>query len=116
MRERRSLRQTLALLHKQVAPTAVVRYLCLEGRGCRREPGQYPAAWAVRLLGGVIQYYYGAFALFSSPTGQMINGYSRQFAYDPRMQHRLPPHFPTTGMVQLSVATPLSFGQREQVY
>lgn len=36
----------------------------------------------------------------------MIQGYARQFTYDPRMQDRAPPFFPTTGVVQVSVATP----------
>lgn len=71
---------------------------------------------AIRLQGGIIQYTYGAFGQFNSSTGQMTSGYARQFAYDPRMQDRAPPFFPTTGVVQVSVATPLSFGQREQVY
>ncbi|MFC6919627.1 DUF4900 domain-containing protein [Meiothermus taiwanensis] len=71
---------------------------------------------AIRLQGGIIQYTYGAFGQFNSSTGQMIQGYARQFTYDPRMQDRAPPFFPTTGVVQVSVATPLSFGQREQVY
>lgn len=71
---------------------------------------------SIRLQGGIIQYTYGAFGQFNSSTGQMTQGYSRQFTYDPRMQDRAPPFFPTTGVVQVSVATPLSFGQREQVY
>lgn len=71
---------------------------------------------AIRLQGGIIQYTYGAFGQFNSSTGQMVSGYARQFTYDPRMQDRAPPFFPTTGVVQVSVATPLSFGQREQVY
>ncbi|WP_233498308.1 DUF4900 domain-containing protein [Meiothermus sp. QL-1] len=71
---------------------------------------------AIRLQGGIIQYTYGAFGQFNSSTGQMTAGYARQFTYDPRMQDRAPPFFPTTGVVQVSVATPLSFGQREQVY
>lgn len=71
---------------------------------------------SIRLQGGIIQYTYGAFGQFNSSTGQMIQGYARQFTYDPRMQDRAPPFFPTTGVVQVSVATPLSFGQREQVY
>ncbi|WP_051195673.1 DUF4900 domain-containing protein [Meiothermus rufus] len=71
---------------------------------------------SIRLQGGIIQYYYGAFGQFNSSTGQMTAGYARQFTYDPRMQDRAPPFFPTTGVVQVSVATPLSFGQREQVY
>lgn len=71
---------------------------------------------AIRLLGGIIEYNYGAFGQFDSSNGSMIKGYSRQFTYDQRMQDRAPPFFPTTGVVQVSVATPLSFGQREQVY
>ncbi|MCX7783226.1 MAG: DUF4900 domain-containing protein [Meiothermus sp.] len=71
---------------------------------------------SIRLQGGIIQYTYGAFGQFNSSTGTMTQGYARQFTYDPRMQDRAPPFFPTTGVVQVSVATPLSFGQREQVY
>lgn len=71
---------------------------------------------AIRLLGGIIEYNYGAFGLFNSSTGQNTAGYARQFTYDQRMQNRAPPFFPTTGVVQVSVATPVSFGQREQVY
>ena len=52
----------------------------------------------VHLLGGVIEYDYGAFGTFDANTGQDSSGYSRKFTYDPRMGKGLaPPHFPTVG-------------------
>jgi len=71
---------------------------------------------ALQLQGGIIQNTTGAFGVFNPATGQMSQGYAVRTTYDPRMQDRAPPFFPTTGMVQVSVATPFSFGQREQVF
>jgi len=72
----------------------------------------------INLLGGIIEYNYGAFGQFDSSSGNPISGYGRQFTYDQRMLNpgSAPPFFPTTGVYAVSTATPLSFGQREQVY
>ena len=51
-----------------------------------------------RLLGGVIQRYYGPFGIFNSRTGQLLNGYFRDFRYDTRLARGFaPPYFPTLG-------------------
>jgi len=51
-----------------------------------------------RLVGGVIQRYYGPFGVFDSSTGQLRNGYFRDFRYDTRLARGFaPPFFPTLG-------------------
>ncbi len=71
----------------------------------------------VHLLGGVIEYNYGAFGTFNASTGQDVSGYSRTFTYDQRMAKGLaPPHFPTTGGDEVKNVALFSYGQREQVY
>ncbi|MBF0387503.1 MAG: DUF4900 domain-containing protein [Candidatus Omnitrophica bacterium] len=48
------------------------------------------------VLGGVITNNYGAFGTFTSSTGAISTGYSRNFNYDTRMQAAMsPPYFPT---------------------
>lgn len=50
----------------------------------------------VNLIGGIIEKYYGAFGRFNS-SGNLINGYGRNFTYDRRMNRGFtPPFFPTT--------------------
>ncbi len=57
-----------------------------------------PPQGQARLLGGVIQRYYGPFGRFSGSTGQLINGYFRDFRYDTRLMRGFaPPFFPTLG-------------------
>lgn len=57
-----------------------------------------PAQGQARLLGGVIQSYYGPFGRFNSATGQLLNGYYRDFRYDTRLMRGFaPPFFPTLG-------------------
>ncbi|MDR7566421.1 MAG: DUF4900 domain-containing protein [Armatimonadota bacterium] len=57
-----------------------------------------PAQGQARLLGGVIQSYYGPFGRFNSSTGQLLHGYYRDFRYDTRLMRGLaPPFFPTLG-------------------
>lgn len=72
---------------------------------------------SVHLLGGIIEYDYGAFGTFSSSTGQQISGYSRKFTFDQRMAEGLaPPHFPTVGGDNVKDVVLYTYGQREQVY
>ena len=79
--------------------------------------GSIPPKGSVRLLGGVIQWHYGAFGMFDPQTGQMRTGYGRSFTYDRRfLQGLAPPFFPTTGMDQVINVVAFSYGQREQVY
>lgn len=76
-----------------------------------------PAKGSVYLLGGIIQYYYGAFGTFNSRTGQPLTGYGRAFTYDRRfLQGLAPPFFPTTGQDQVTSVSVFSYGQREQIY
>lgn len=71
----------------------------------------------VHLLGGVIEYDYGAFGTFNPHTGNDVSGYSRKFTYDPRMGKGLaPPHFPTVGGDEVQKVALFTYGQREQVY
>lgn len=60
-----------------------------------------PPAGDVRLLGGIISKYYGAFGTFTTDSnGNPIpqSGYGRDFWYDYRMRTGYaPPYFPTTG-------------------
>lgn len=70
-----------------------------------------------RILGGVIEYNYGAFGMFNSSSGQMVRGYSRSFTFDRRMGLGLsPPHFPTIENDGVRNVSVFSFGQREQIY
>ena len=72
---------------------------------------------AVHLLGGVIEYDYGAFGTFDARSGQDLSGYARKFTYDQRMAKGLaPPHFPTVGGDEVKDVVIFSYGQREQVY
>lgn len=78
---------------------------------------QGSARGAVQLLGGIIEREYGAFGTFSSSTGSMSTGYSRQFTFDPRLSRGLtPPYFPTVGQDGVSDIRTFTFGHREQVY
>lgn len=44
----------------------------------------------VKIIGGVIEYLYGAF-------GQGSNGYGRDFSYDQRLKEgNIPPYFPVS--------------------
>lgn len=70
----------------------------------------------VNLIGGVIEYYYGAFGTFDASTGQMSTGYSRAFAFDQRTGLGLaPPYFPTIGQDRVRDIVTFAFGQREQL-
>lgn len=75
------------------------------------------ARGSVHLLGGVIEYNYGAFGTFNPNTGLDVSGYSRKFSYDQRMAKGLaPPHFPTVGGDEVKNVVLYTYGQREQVY
>ncbi|HET8984612.1 MAG TPA: hypothetical protein VFN03_02525, partial [Trueperaceae bacterium] len=72
---------------------------------------------AVNLMGGIIEYYYGAFGTFNSSTGNQISGYDRKFTYDQRMSLGIePPYFPTVTNDGVRDVIVFSFGQREQIY
>jgi hypothetical protein len=59
----------------------------------------------VRLLGGLVEEYYGPFGTFSAATGQCQTGYGREFVYDRRMGRGFsPPFFPTTTLPMLRSA------------
>ena len=73
---------------------------------------------SVNLIGGIIEYYYGAFGTFSASTGQMRSGYSRAFTFDRRTGPGIdmsPPYFPTTNLDGVRSVGIVSFAQREQV-
>lgn len=72
---------------------------------------------AVNLMGGIIEYYYGAFGTFNSATGNQVSGYDRKFTYDQRMSMGIePPFFPTVTHDGVKDVIVFSYGQREQVY
>lgn len=74
------------------------------------------ARGSVNLIGGVIEYYYGAFGTFNSRTGSMSTGYSRAFTYDRRTAAGLaPPYFPTIGEDGVKSVLTFAYSQREQV-
>jgi hypothetical protein len=57
----------------------------------------------VRLIGGVIEEYYGAFGTFDPDTGNPRTGYGRDFRYDRRMSRGFtPPYFPTTPLFEIT--------------
>lgn len=71
----------------------------------------------VHLLGGIIEYYYGAFGTFNASTNTQTSGYGRKFTYDQRMSIGLePPYFPTVTNDSVRNVILFSFGQREQIY
>jgi hypothetical protein len=56
----------------------------------------------VRLIGGIIEEYYGAFGTFDPNTGNASTGYGRAFTYDRRMSRGFtPPYFPTTNLFEV---------------
>ncbi|MGH2373858.1 MAG: hypothetical protein ACRDIC_10385, partial [bacterium] len=56
----------------------------------------------VRLIGGIIEEYYGAFGTFDPNTGNPVTGYGRDFRYDRRMSRGFtPPYFPTTNLYEV---------------
>lgn len=56
----------------------------------------------VRLIGGIIEEYYGAFGTFDPNTGNPLTGYGRNFTYDRRMSRGFsPPYFPTTNLYEV---------------
>lgn len=60
----------------------------------------------LRLTGGIIEEYYGAFGTFSSSTGETLTGYGRDFRYDRRMNRGFsPPYFPTTTLFTIVPGT-----------
>ncbi|MDT3681884.1 MAG: DUF4900 domain-containing protein [Truepera sp.] len=72
---------------------------------------------SVNLLGGIIEYYYGAFGTFNAGSGNQSSGYSRAFTYDRRMSMGIePPYFPTVMQDGVKGVSVFSFGQREQLY
>ncbi len=74
------------------------------------------ARGSVNLIGGIIEYYYGAFGTFNSNTGAMNSGYSRAFTYDRRTAAGLaPPYFPTIGADGVKSVLAFAYAQREQV-
>ncbi len=74
------------------------------------------ARGSVNLIGGVIEYYYGAFGTFNSRTGAMSTGFSRAFTYDRRTAAGLaPPYFPTIGDDGVKAVLTFAYSQREQV-
>jgi hypothetical protein len=72
---------------------------------------------SVNLIGGVIEYHYGAFGTFSSSTGQNVSGYGRSFTFDRRTRETglAPPYFPTIGSDSVRDLVLFAYGQREQV-
>ncbi len=56
----------------------------------------------VRLIGGIIEEYYGAFGTFDPNTGAPVTGYGRDFRFDRRMSRGFtPPYFPTTNLFEV---------------
>ncbi len=71
----------------------------------------------VHLLGGIIEYYYGAFGTFNASSNTQVSGYGRKFTYDQRMSLGVePPYFPTVTNDSVRHVILFSFGQREQIY
>jgi len=57
----------------------------------------------VRLIGGLIEEYYGAFGTFDPATGNALTGYGRSFTFDRRMTRGFsPPFFPTTNLFMIT--------------
>lgn len=78
--------------------------------------GSGAASGSVNLIGGVIEYYYGAFGTFNSRTGAMSTGFSRAFTYDRRTAAGLaPPYFPTIGEDGVKAVLTFAYSQREQM-
>jgi len=76
-----------------------------------------PDKGAVRILGGMIENYYGAFGTYDPYTGEQVSGYSRRLVYDKRLARGLaPPFFPTTEVDRVVDARTLTYGEREQLY
>lgn len=72
---------------------------------------------SVNLMGGIIEYYYGAFGTFNSNNGNQVSGYDRKFTYDQRMSMGIePPYFPTVTNDGVRDVIVFSYGQREQIY
>jgi hypothetical protein len=71
----------------------------------------------VNLIGGVIEYNYGAFGTFSAASGQNVSGYGRAFTFDRRTRETglAPPYFPTIGSDSVRDLVLFAYGQREQV-
>lgn len=72
----------------------------------------------VHLMGGIIEYYYGAFGTFNAESNTQLTGFGRKFTYDQRMSLGVsPPYFPGPETADQLVDVQLfSFGQREQIY
>jgi len=107
------------LISRDAPSDITIHGVLMSGRGVVgvEDYNTIPAKGEVRLLGGLIEYYYGAFGTFDSQTGQNRTGYGRRFTYDRRMLQGLaPPLFPTTGQDRVLSVSLFSYGQREQVY
>ncbi|HHO55142.1 MAG TPA: DUF4900 domain-containing protein [Trueperaceae bacterium] len=71
----------------------------------------------VRLLGGIIQKYYGGFGTFDSGSGTALSGFGRQISYDQRFGLGMaPPVFPGANSSKILGVFVLKYGQSEQVY
>jgi hypothetical protein len=67
----------------------------------------------VRLIGGLIEEYYGAFGTFNRETGAPETGYGRDFRFDRRLLRGFsPPYFPTTGLFQVETGSEALAGAR----
>jgi len=56
-----------------------------------------PKMGTLTVYGGIIQKNRGPVGTFSSATGQIVTGYTKNYIYDTRLKNRCPPYFPTTG-------------------
>ena len=76
-----------------------------------------PARGSVRLLGGIIQKYYGGFGTFDSSNGNSLSGFGRLVSYDQRFGLGMsPPAFPGANSTKIMGVFNLKYGQSEQVY
>jgi len=67
------------------------------------------------VLGGLVQYYYGAFGTFGGFYGD--TGYSRKIVYDPRFSQGIaPPYYPTAQTAKVIAVSTITYGTREQLY
>ncbi|MCD4782228.1 MAG: DUF4900 domain-containing protein [Candidatus Eremiobacteraeota bacterium] len=55
----------------------------------------------LKIFGGLIQFSRGPVGTFSSYSGQVVTGYSKDYEYDTKLINSPPPNYPTTGNIKI---------------
>lgn len=75
--------------------------MCLGGGLGAENYSTIPYSGSLNLFGGIIAKEAAPIAVYNSQTGQVTNGYNKNFRYDERFRVGSPPSFPKTGNFEI---------------